>query len=155
MGNVLVCYFSATGVTKRKSIKLAKALNADIYEILPKEPYSKDDLNWMNSSSRSSKEMADKEFRPELADLNANITGYDTIYLGFPIWWYVAPTIVNTFLEQYDFTGKKIIVFATSGGSGFGKTLEELRVSLPDDVTVIQGLVVKEDDDIEKLVDLS
>lgn len=155
MSDILVTYFSATGVTKRKAMKLAKALDADIYEIEAEVPYTKDDLNWMNNQSRSSKEMADKTYRPVLADGEVDISGYNTIYLGFPIWWYVAPTIVNTFLEKYDFTGKKIILFATSGGSGFGKTLDELKVSLPDDVTIIQGIVVKNEDDIMKLVELS
>ena len=147
MSDVLVAYFSATGVTKRKAMKLAKTLDADIYEIIPEVPYTKDDLNWMNSQSRSSKEM--------MAENELNIHNYDTIYLGFPIWWYVAPTIINTFLEKYDFAGKKIITFATSGGSGFGKTLDELRVSLPEATTVIQGVVVKTEDDIAKLVELS
>lgn len=155
MRDILVTYFSATGVTKRKAMKLAKALDADIYEIEPKIPYTKDDLNWMNSQSRSSKEMADKAYRPELVEGRIDIAGYNTIYLGFPIWWYVAPTIVNTFLEKYDFTGKKIVIFATSGGSGFGKTLDELKVSLPDNVTIIQGMVVNDENDIMKLVELS
>jgi len=155
MSDVLVAYFSATGVTKRKAMKLAKTLDADIYEIIPEVPYTKDDLNWMNSQSRSSKEMSDKSYRPEMAENELNIHNYDTIYLGFPIWWYVAPTIINTFLEKYDFAGKKIITFATSGGSGFGKTLDELRVSLPEATTVIQGVVVKTEDDIAKLVELS
>ena len=102
-----------------------------MYEIVPKQPYSKADLNWMDKKSRSSVEMSDKKYRPEIADANAHIDEYDEIILGFPIWWYVAPTIINTFLESYDFSGKKIILFATSGGSGFGNTVSELKISAP------------------------
>lgn len=127
----LVAYFSAGGVTANTAKKLAEAANADIYEIKPAVPYTKADLNWMDKSSRSSVEMSDHSSRPETADKNADISAYDTIYVGFPIWWYVAPTIINTFLESYDFSGKKIVLFATSGGSGFGKTLQELQPSAP------------------------
>ena len=104
-----------------------------------KVPYTKADLNWMDKKSRSSIEMNDKSFRPEIEDSDANIKQYDTIFVGFPIWWYVAPTIINTFLESYDFSGKKIIIFATSGGSGFGNTLKELKVSVSETTEVIQG----------------
>ena len=131
MSNKLVAYFSASGVTGSVAKKLAEAVNADIYEIKPKVPYTNADLNWNDSSSRSSIEMRDKSSRPELADKNAKIDGHDVIFLGFPIWWYVAPTIINTFLESYDFSGKTIILFATSGGSGFGKAVEGLQVSAP------------------------
>lgn len=131
MGKTLVVYFSASGVTKNKAELIANVLNADMYEIVPKTLYTKEDLNWMDKTSRSSVEMKDKKFRPELADKNANIEAYDRIVLGFPIWWYVAPTIVNTFLESYDFTGKKIVLFATSGGSSFGNTVSELVPSAP------------------------
>lgn len=123
MSKVLVAYFSASGVTAKTAKNLVKAAKADMYEITPAKPYTNDDLNWQNKKSRSSIEMADKAFRPPLADTDANISEYDTILLGFPIWWYVAPTIVNTFLESYDFSGKTIILFATSGGSGFGNTV--------------------------------
>lgn len=126
MGKLLVAYFSAGGVTKKKAEMIAEIAEAEIYEIVPKVLYTKDDLNWMDKKSRSSVEMNDKKFRPELADKNADIASYDTIMLGFPIWWYVAPTIINTFLESYDFSGKKIVLFATSGGSGFGNTRKEL-----------------------------
>lgn len=131
MSNKLVAYFSASGVTGNVAKKLAEAVNADIYEIKPKIAYTNADLNWQDSSSRSSVEMRDKSSRPELADKNAKIEGHDVIFLGFPIWWYVAPTIINTFLESYDFSGKTIILFATSGGSGFGKAVEGLKVSAP------------------------
>lgn len=129
MSKKLVAYFSASGVTAKVAEKLAKETNADIYEIKPAVPYTKADLNWMDKTSRSSIEMSDHNSRPEIADKNADISKYDTIYLGFPIWWYIAPTIINTFLESYDFSGKKIILFATSGGSGFGKTLINLKSS--------------------------
>ena len=131
MSKRLVAYFSASGVTERAAKNLAEAAGADLYEIKPKVPYTNADLNWNNSNSRSSVEMRDKTSRPELADKSANISGYDVIFLGFPIWWYVAPTIINTFLESYDFAGKTIILFATSGGSGFGKAVEGLKLSAP------------------------
>lgn len=131
MSKKLVAYFSASGITKGVAEKIAKSANADIFEIVPVQLYSKADLNWMDSNSRSSVEMKNKSFRPEIADNNLDTSKYDTVYLGFPIWWYVAPTIVNTFLEKYDFSGKKIIVFATSGSSGMGNTLSELKLSAP------------------------
>lgn len=139
MGKTLVAYFSASGVTAKVADKLADALGADIYEIRPETPYTKADLNWMDKKSRTSIEMNDKTIRPAIADKNARIGEYNTIFLGFPIWWYVAPTIINTFLESYDFAGKKIILFATSGGSKFGKTVEELKVSVPDSCEIIEG----------------
>ena len=131
MRKILVAYFSASGVTASVAKKLAHATGADIYEIKPAVKYTSADLNWNNSGSRSSVEMRDKTSRPEIADKSANISGHDVIFLGFPIWWYVAPTIINTFLEAYDFSGKKIILFATSGGSGFGKAVDGLKPSAP------------------------
>lgn len=139
MGKTLVAYFSASGITAKVADKLADALGADIYEIRPEVAYTKADLNWMDKKSRSTIEMNDKTIRPAIADQNARIDEYNTIFLGFPIWWYVAPTIINTFLESYDFAGKKIILFATSGGSKFGKTVEELKVSVPDSCEIIEG----------------
>ena len=138
MSNKLVAYFSASGVTAEVAKKLAQAADADLYEIKPAVPYTSADLNWNNSNSRSSVEMRDKNSRPELADKNAKIEGHDVIFIGFPIWWYVAPTIINTFLEAYDFSGKKIILFATSGGSGFGKAVEGLQPSAPH-AKIIEG----------------
>ncbi len=129
MSKTLVAYFSASGTTARAAQKLAEAISADLYEIKPAEPYTGADLDWTNKQSRSSLEMADSASRPELADKNANIAAYDTIFLGFPIWWYVAPHIVNSFLESYDFNGKTIVLFATSGGSGLGKTAAVLQPS--------------------------
>ena len=135
----LVAYFSASGVTAKVADMLADAVGADIHEIRPKVPYTKADLNWMDKNFRSSVEMADKTLRPEITESNVKIENYDVIFLGFPIWWYVAPTIINTFLESADFSGKKIILFATSGGSKFGKTAEELKVSVPDSCEIIEG----------------
>lgn len=131
MKNSLVAYFSATGVTAKAAAKLAKAASADIYEIKPEVKYTKADLNWMNKHSRSSVEMNNKSIRPAIITGDIDLAPYDTIYLGFPIWWYVAPTVINTFLEAYDFAGKRIVLFATSGGSGFGNTLAGLQPSAP------------------------
>lgn len=134
MGKRLVAYFSAGGTTKKVAEMIANSAKADLFEIEPKIPYTKADLDWMDQKSRSSMEMNDKKFRPEVLDTDTVFNAYDEIILGFPIWWYVAPTIVNTFLEKYNFSGKKIILFATSGGSGFGNTARELQTSAPDSV---------------------
>ena len=131
MSKTLVAYFSASGTTAAVAKTLSEAAGADLYEIKPQVPYTRADLDWMNKKSRSSVEMNDKSFRPPLADRNAHVEGYDTVFLGFPIWWYTAPTIVNTFLESYNFTGKTIILFATSGGSGLGRSADDLRASAP------------------------
>ena len=129
MNKTLVAYFSATGTTARAAKELAKVAGADLYEIKPAIPYTSADLNWSDKRSRSSVEMGDTSSRPALADHNAPIEDYDVIFLCFPVWWYVAPTIVNTFLESYDFSGKTIVLFATSGGSGLGKSAAGLRGS--------------------------
>ena len=139
MSKKLVAYFSASGVTAKVADILADAVGADIYEIRPEVPYTKADLNWMDKKSRSTIEMNDRTSRPAIADKNAKVEQYDTIFLGFPIWWYRAPSIINTFLESYNFSGKKIILFATSGGSKFGKTVEELKVSVPVTCEIIEG----------------
>ncbi len=131
MNKTLVAYFSASGTTRKIAEMIAEVGDFSLYEITPKELYTSDDLNWMNKKSRSSVEMSNKKIRPEITDTDAHIKEYDTIILGFPIWWYVAPTSVNTFLEKYDFSGKKIVLFATSGGSGFGNTVKELKPSAP------------------------
>ncbi len=120
-----VVYFSATGTTKILAEKFSKVINADLFEIIPKQPYTEDDLNWMDKNSRSSREMSDKNSRPEIEN-TINIKDYDEIYLGFPIWWYTAPTIIKTFLCSQDFSNKIIYIFATSGGSGLGKTDKDL-----------------------------
>lgn len=129
MTKTLVAYFSASGTTKKLAKKLAEAIDADLFEIQPKIPYSPQDLNWNDKNSRSTIEMKDRSSRPAIENNVEDMEQYDTIFVGFPIWWYIAPTIINTFLEQYDLTGKKIIPFATSGGSGMGKTNENLKDS--------------------------
>lgn len=131
MKKPLVAYFSASGVTARAAKTLAEAAGADLYEIQPAVPYTNADLDWMNKNSRSSVEMRNRTFRPELADHDAPVAEHDLIFLGFPIWWGVAPTIINTFLEAYDFSGKTIVLFATSGGSGLGRTADALSPSCP------------------------
>lgn len=141
MGKRLVAYFSASGTTKKVARMLADTAKADLYEIMPKQAYSKADLNWMDKKSRSSVEMSDKKFRPEIIDTDTHIDKYDEVILGFPIWWYVAPTIINTFLESHDFSGKKIVLFATSGGSGFGNTVRELKPSAPD-AHIVEGKIL-------------
>ena len=149
MGKKLVAYFSASGTTKKTAQLIAKATGADLYEITPKVAYTEADLNWMDKKSRSSVEMNDKKFRPEVEDKDAHIAEYDEIILGFPIWWYVAPTIVNTFLEKYDFSGKKIVLFATSGGSGSGNIVKELQPSAPN-AEFVEGKVLNNKQEIEK-----
>ena len=150
MSKKLVAYFSASGTTARVADNLAKAAGADLYEIKPAVSYTKEDLNWMNKQSRSSVEMRDKSSRPALADTDADIAAYDTIFVGFPIWWYIAPTIINTFLEAYDFSGKKIVLFATSGGSGFGKAVDSLQPSAPD-AEIIAGEILNGNPNEKKL----
>ena len=127
----LVAYFSATGTTMEAATRLAKAIHADLHEIVPEVRYTSADLNWNNKNSRSSVEMADKSSRPAVASKVENMAQYNTVFVGFPIWWYIAPTIINTFLEQYDMTGKTIVPFFTSGGSGAGETLRYLKPSAP------------------------
>ena len=138
MSKILVAYFSASGVTAKVAKNLAEAAGADIFEIRPQQPYTQADLNWHDDNSRSSVEMRDASARPEIAEKVADMGKYDVIFLGFPIWWYVAPHIINTFLESYDLSGKKIVLFATSGGSGFGKAVEGLKQSCPG-ATVTEG----------------
>lgn len=128
---ILVAYFSASGVTAKAAWKLAEASGADLYEIKPEVPYTSADLNWMDKKSRSSIEMNNPSSRPAIADKLPDMEKYDVVFVGFPIWWYVAPTIINTFLESYDFSGKTIIPFATSGGSGLGRTNAKLKPSCP------------------------
>ncbi|MDE7093614.1 MAG: NAD(P)H-dependent oxidoreductase [Oscillospiraceae bacterium] len=142
MSKKLVAYFSASGVTAKVAKELAQVADANLYEIKPEVKYTNADLDWQNPNSRSSVEMKNKSSRPALADKNADISAYDVIYLGFPIWWYVAPTIINTFLESYDFSGKKIILFATSGSSGFGKTVEDLKPSISDSAILTEGMLL-------------
>lgn len=137
----LVAYFSASGNTKAMSEKLAKAIGADLFEIKPVTPYAHADLDWTNKNSRTSVEMSDKSSRPQIAELPNSVADYDEIFIGFPIWWYVAPTIINTFVESINLKGKKVIPFATSGGSGMGKTLANLKPSCPD-ANWVEGKVI-------------
>ena len=130
MSSKLVAYFSASGVTKAVAERLAEIIDADVFEIKPAVPYSRADLDWTNQQSRSSIEMRDINTRPEIAETISNMEDYDIVWIGFPIWWYVAPTIIYTFLESYDFSGKTIIPFATSGGSGMGKNNRNLTIDL-------------------------
>ena len=131
---VLVAYFSCSGVTAKVAKTLAEMANADIFEIKPEVPYTKADLNWNDRNSRSSIEMNDQSIRPAIAEKLSNMADYVVVFVGFPIWWYIAPTIINTFLESYNFAGKTIVPFATSGGSGMGKTDDVLHAICPDSV---------------------
>ena len=151
MSKKLVAYFSASGVTKNVAKILAEAANADLFEIKPEIPYTKADLNWQDEHARSTVEMRDKSFRPAIAEGDAKVWEYDVVYLGFPIWWYVAPTIINTFLESYDFTGKTVVLFATSGSSGFGNTVDELKGSVDSTTVIKEGKVLNGDQNVNVL----
>ena len=140
MSRKLVAYFSASGVTAKVAETLAEAIGANIFTIAPETPYTNADLNWMDKKSRTSIEMSDPSSRPAIARTRDNMGEYDTVFVGFPIWWYVAPTIISTFLESHDMTGKTIIPFATSGGSGMGKTNEKLQTSCPNS-RILEGKV--------------
>ena len=142
MSKQLVAYFSASGTTKKAAERLAKAIGADLFEIKPAVPYTKADLNWMDKHSRSSVEMNDPKSRPAITGMPEDLSAYDTVFVGFPIWWYVAPTIINTFLEGGDFSGKKFISFATSGGSGMGSTNKALSPSCKG-AKLLEGKVFK------------
>ncbi|MBP5383387.1 MAG: NAD(P)H-dependent oxidoreductase [Lachnospiraceae bacterium] len=131
MSKILVAYFSASGVTAKVAEKLSKAIDADLYEIEPAEPYTKADLNWMDKKSRSTVEMNDRSSRPAIATKVDDMDQYDTVFVGFPIWWYREPSIIDTFMESYDFTGKKIVPFATSGGSGLGDSYKTMQALAP------------------------
>ena len=131
MSKVLVSYFSASGVTKRKAEELAKEVNGDLFEIVPKELYTNEDLNWNNRDSRSSVEIKDKDLRPEIEDITIDINSYDTIYIGFPIWWGIAPNVVKTFMDKIDLSNKKIITFCTSGGSSLPPATKDLQETYP------------------------
>lgn len=139
MSKKLVAYFSAGGVTARAAKALAQAAEADLFEIRPAVPYTRADLNWMDKNSRSTVEMNDRSSRPEISGKIDGMDAYDVVFLGFPVWWYREPSIIDTFLEQYDFSGKTIVLFATSGGSGLGKTAEGLESLLPADTKIAGG----------------
>lgn len=142
MSRKLVAYFSASGVTAKVAEKLSEAIGADLYAIEPEVPYTKADLDWMDKKSRSTIEMNNPASRPAITGKRDNMNDYDTVFVGFPIWWYVAPTIINTFLESYDLTDKTIIPFATSGGSDMGKTNEKLLPSCKE-AKLLNGKVFK------------
>ena len=131
---ILISYFSCSNVTKKLAKLISEVTKGDLFEIKPALPYTNADLDWTNRDSRSSIEMKDHSSRPEIEEKLSNMTEYDIIFVGFPIWWYIAPTIINTFLESYDFSGKTIVPFCTSGGSGVGQTDEKLHVSCPNSV---------------------
>ena len=155
MEKTLVAYFSATGVTRKVSEHIAKIANADLYEIKPAVPYTVADLDWLDKNARSTIEMQNLQGRPEIIKEDVHLENYDTILLGFPIWWYVAPTVINTFLEANDFSHKKIVLFATSGGSKFGRTVAHLRMSIPDSTKLIEGKIITKSstvDDLEQWV---
>ena len=138
MAKVLVAYFSASGVTGKVAANLAKAIGADLYEIAPEIPYTNADLNWMDKKSRSSVEMNDRSSRPAIGTKVDDMSTYDTVFVGFPIWWYREPSIIDTFAESYDFSGKTIVPFATSGGSGLGDTTKNLKAICPG-ANIVEG----------------
>ncbi len=149
----LVAYFSATGTTKAAAEKLAQVVDADLHEIQPEQPYTDADLDWHNQQSRSSVEMKDKSSRPAIKNKVENMDQYTTVYIGYPIWWYIAPTIINTFVEQYNLEGKTVIPFFTSGGSEAGETMKYLTPSAPKAIWKAPiNLTGKSQDEIEKLV---
>lgn len=150
MSRKLVAYFSASGVTAKVEETLSEAIGADLYEIEPAVPYTEKDLNWMDKKSRSTVEMNDPASRPAIAGMRDNMEDYDTVFVGFPIWWYVAPHIINTFLESYDLTGKTIVSFATSGGNEMGKTNEKLMPSCAG-AKLIEGKVFNQSASHEEL----
>lgn len=139
MAKQLVAYFSASGTTARTAKALADAIGADLFEIAANQPYTSADLNWNNKRSRSSVEMNDDSCRPAIANTIANLDDYDTIYVGFPIWWYVEPRIIDTFLEAHDLSGKKVVVWATSGGSGLGRAPQRMQQLAPGAKVVAGG----------------
>lgn len=147
---ILIAYFSATKTTKKAAEKLALGINADIYEIKPKKEYTKEDLNWMNKESRSSLEMKDKASRPEIIIDDLDLSIYDKICIGYPVWWYTAPTIINSFLETYDFSNKEIILWATSGGSGFGSAINDLSKST--NANIKEGMILNNNNAINEFI---
>lgn len=148
----LVAYFSATGTTARAATRLAQAIGADLFEIVPERPYSAADLNWNDKSSRSSVEMADESCRPAIAGLVDNMDDYDTVYVAFPVWWYVEPRIVDTFLEAHDLAGKTVVPFATSGGSGLGRAPQRMAELAPG-ARVAEGRMLNGNPGLDELRD--
>ena len=154
MSKKLVAYFSATGTTAEKAKALANAVGLDVYEIKPVIPYTKSDLNYLNPLSRSTKEMKLGAKHPEIVTGDVDISQYDVIFVGYPVWWYVAPTVINSFLEAYDFSGKRIVLFATSGGSGLGKSAKKLEDSAPDS-EIVDGFMLNGSFTDEQLKELT
>ena len=156
MSKKLIAYFSASGTTQTSAKKIASLLNCDLYEIKPKTPYTTKDLNWNDPNSRTTIECKNRNCRPELADKNANIANYDTILVGFPVWWYVAPNIILTFLESYDFTGKKVVILGTSMSSLMGETMTEIR-KICKGANIVEGFIFdaghRKDADYKKLLE--
>lgn len=148
----LVAYFSATGTTASAATRLAQAIGADLFEIVPERPYSAADLNWNDRSSRSSVEMANESCRPAIASLVDNMDDYDTVYVGFPVWWYVEPRIVDTFLEAHDLAGKTVVPFATSGGSGLGRAPQRMAELAPG-ARVAEGRMLNGNPGLDELRD--
>ena len=155
MSKYITICFSASGVTKKAASLIADTLSSKLVEIVPKVPYTKEDLNWRNKSSRTTLEMSDKSSRPEITNDKVDLSGVETVFLGFPIWWYIAPTIVNTFLEANDFSGKRIVLFATSGGSDFGKTVQFLKNSVSPDTEIVEGRVFSSRTDDKDITDFA
>ncbi len=151
LSSILVAYFSATGTTANVAKNLATVINAPVYEIKAAQPYTNTDLDWQDENSRSSLEMEGKVPYPELADLNVPVKDYDIIFLGFPIWWGTAPKIINKFVQSYDLSGKKIVLFATSGGSGLGYTATDLRKDAKGNPEIINGRVLNGNPSVEEL----
>ena len=155
MSKKLIAYFSASGITKTSAEKIAKLLNGDLYEIKPAVKYETKDLNWNDPNSRTTIECKNRNCRPEMADKNANIANYDTILIGFPVWWYLAPNIILTFLESYDFTGKKVVIWGTSQSSHMGETMVEIR-KIAKGANVVEGIIFdgshRKDADYQKFV---
>ena len=148
--STLVAYFSATGTTARAARRLAEAIGADLFEIAPEQPYTSADLNWNDKNSRSSREMADEKCRPAVAGDGPDMSAYDTVFVGFPIWWYMEPRIIDTFLEAHDFSGKTVVPFATSGGSGLGKAPQRMATLAPGS-TVTEGRLLNGSPDANEL----
>ena len=155
MSRILVAVFSASGVTERVGREIAGISGGDFFEIVPKDPYTDADLNWMDKKSRSSVEMNDPSARPEIKGRVSDMAGYDVVVLGYPIWWGVAPRIIETFLESYDFSGKTIVPFCTSGGSGLGRSGEKLQQNVSGDVKWVRGMQINRpnEKDIQKLLE--
>jgi len=151
MNKTLICYFSASGTTKKVAERLSSLINSDLFEIEPKELYTKEDLDWMDKKSRTTLEMANKSSRPAIKNKVPNINEYNKVIIGFPVWWYTAPTIINTFIEENDLTDKEVYIFVTSGGSSFGGSLKDLKNTYPN-INFINGKKMNENDNQEELV---